>query len=424
MAKANADRLRRLRAWVQNYDWGKYGAEAQVARLLALNCGVEIEPERPYAEFWMGTHGSGPSFLADEGGEDENVGLKEWIGKNPNVLGHKVLENWGSDLPFLFKVLSVAKALSIQAHPDKELAKELHKLLPNLYKDGNHKPEMALAITEFRALCGFITLEELKGVLEDVPEIVELVGTASANQVLNIDEQDGAEKVKFALRSVFTQLMSASKEMTMKAISKLKSRLHKVSQLRCLTEKEQLVLQLERQYPGDIGVISAFFFNYVKLNPGEALYLGANEPHAYLSGECIECMATSDNVVRAGLTPKHRDIQTLCSMLTYKQGYPEILKGFPLSPYITRYLPPFDEFEVDLCILPKGSSTVFPAIPGPSIFLAFVGEGTLHTGSWKDIVTEGDVLFAPANMEITISTASSELQLYRAGVNSRFFHVL
>lgn len=86
-----------------------------------------------------------------------------------------------------------------------------------------------------------------------------------------------------------------------------------------LNDKEQLVLRLEKQYPADVGVISAFFFNYMKLNPGEALYLGANEPHAYLSGECIECMATSDNVVRAGLTPKHRDVQTLCSMLTYKQ---------------------------------------------------------------------------------------------------------
>ena len=94
-----------------------------------------------------------------------------------------------------------------------------------------------------------------------------------------------------------------------------------------------------------------------------------------------------------------------------------------MTPYITRYLPPFDEFEVDCCILPKRGSTVFPAIPGPSIFLAFVGEGTLHTGSWEDIVTEGDVLFAPANTEITITT-TSELQIYRAGVNSRFFHVL
>ena len=90
-------------------------------------------------------------------------------------------------------------------------------------------------------------------------------------------------------------------------------------QIRTLTDKDQQVLSLERQYGDDIGVIAALFFNYVKLSPGEALYIGANEPHAYLSGECIECMATSDNVVRAGLTPKYKDIQTLCSMLTYKQ---------------------------------------------------------------------------------------------------------
>jgi len=80
-----------------------------------------------------------------------------------------------------------------------------------------------------------------------------------------------------------------------------------------------LVLSLEKQYPGDVGVLAAYFMNYVKLSPGEALFVGANEPHAYLSGECIECMATSDNVVRAGLTPKYRDVQTLCSMLTHDQ---------------------------------------------------------------------------------------------------------
>jgi mannose-6-phosphate isomerase len=90
-------------------------------------------------------------------------------------------------------------------------------------------------------------------------------------------------------------------------------------QIRTLTDKEQLVLSLERQYQDDVGVLAALFFNYVKLSPGEALYIGANEPHAYLSGECIEIMATSDNVVRAGLTPKYIDVQTLCSMLTYKQ---------------------------------------------------------------------------------------------------------
>lgn len=92
-----------------------------------------------------------------------------------------------------------------------------------------------------------------------------------------------------------------------------------MNQKRKLTVKELLVLRLESQYPDDVGVIAAFFLNYVKLNRGEALYLGPNEPHAYISGECIECMATSDNVVRAGLTSKQRDSQTLLSMLEYKQ---------------------------------------------------------------------------------------------------------
>ncbi|KAK8588635.1 hypothetical protein V6N12_023062 [Hibiscus sabdariffa] len=425
MAKANVDhKLKRLRAWVQNYEWGRSGAEAEVARLMALNSGAEIEPNKPYAELWMGTHESGPSILVDD--DEQNVGLelKEWIDQNPNVLGVQVLEKWGSHLPFLLKVLSVGKALSIQAHPDKELAKELHKMKPNVYKDDNHKPEMALAITPFTALSAFISLQELKQVLEDTPEIVELVGVSSAKQVMDIEELDGADKVKSALRSVFTQLMSASKEMTTKAISKLKSRLVLESELRSLREKEELVLELEKQYPGDIGVLSALLLNYVKLKAGEALYVAANEPHAYLSGDCIECMATSDNVVRAGLTPKHRDVQTLCSMLSYNQGYPEILSGLPLNPYITRYLPPFDEFEVDCCILPKGSSAVFPAVPGPSIFLAFAGEGTLKIGSWEGLVTEGDVIFEPANTEITVTATACELQIYRAGINSRFFHGL
>ncbi|XP_039056270.1 mannose-6-phosphate isomerase 2-like [Hibiscus syriacus] len=158
-AKTNVEKVKRLRSWVHNYDWGRCGMEAQVARLLALNSGFEIKPDRPYAEFWMGTHDSGPSFMADNNGEGGNLGLKDWILKNTNVFGHKVLKKWGPNLPFLFKVLSVEKPLSIQAHPDKELAKELHKLKPNLYKDANHKPEMALAVTKFRALCGSITLE-------------------------------------------------------------------------------------------------------------------------------------------------------------------------------------------------------------------------------------------------------------------------
>ncbi|CAN1122579.1 Mannose-6-phosphate isomerase 2 [Linum perenne] len=425
-------RLRRLRCSVQHYDWGKLGKDSLVGRVCAFNSGSQIQFNRPYAEFWMGIHDSGPSFVLDtriigNGAaiDTHALSLKDWIAHNPSVLGDKVLDKWGSDLPFLFKILSVGKALSIQAHPDKELAKKLHKLHPSIYKDDSHKPEMALAITEFEALCSFVSFEELKDILRNIPEVVELIDSKDASQLLQINEQVESEKVKSLLRSIFTQLMSASKEMTTRAVSKLKIRLQRQSQVRKLTDKEHLVLKLEKEYPDDIGVISAFFFNHVKLNPGEALYLGANEPHAYISGECVEVMVTSDNVIRAGLTPKHRDVQTLCSMLTYKQGFPEILKGFPLTPYITRYLPPFDEFEMDRCFLPKGASTVFPAVQGPSIFVITGGEGVMQAGSssFIDVVVEGDVLFAPAGIQIIVKTVS-ELHMYRAGVNSRFLQTL
>ncbi|CAL5372476.1 unnamed protein product [Camellia sinensis] len=494
--------LQRLRCSVKNYDWGRIGCESRVSRLFSRNSGLHIEEGKPYAEFWMGTHESGPSFVLENGG----LSLNSWIAKNPNVLGDKVVQKWGVNLPFLFKVLSVAKVLSIQAHPDKELAGILHKARPDVFKDGNHKPEMALALTEFEALCGFISLElsespcgiallarrsilareiclvwlssaisavcqgyrvaimiivtrvnlgeegevpanaqgacsEFMDVLQNVPEIAEVVGSECVNQVLHINNKDGAEKVKAVLRSIFTHLMSASKDVISRAVSKLNSRLNMESEVdwnvlllflmdkimsgklnvRQLTEKEQLVLLLEKQYPADVGVLATFLFNYVKLNPGEALYLGANELHAYIHGECIECMATSDNVVRAGLTPKDRDVQILCSMLTYHQGFPEILQGVPLNPYTKRYLPPFEEFEVDRCILPKGASAAFPAVPGPSVFMVMEGEGTMHSStSFEDLVREGDVLFAPANTDVKVTT-TSHLHLYRAGVNSRFF---
>ncbi|NP_001140535.1 Mannose-6-phosphate isomerase 1-like [Zea mays] len=412
---APPQRLLRLRCAVQHYEWGQRGAASLVARLADQN----PDPARPYAELWMGTHPSAPSTLLDDG-----TLLSDWLARNPDALGPAVAARWGVDLPFLFKVLSVAKALSIQAHPDKKLAEVLHALRPSTYKDDNHKPEMAIAITEFRALCGFAGIEELKDVLRAFPEIEGLVGHEDTGKLMNMKEDDGVSEVKSSLQSAFAKLMTASKDMVSEAVAKLISRLNTKSKIRTLTDKEQLVLSLERQYQDDVGVIAALFFNYVKLSPGEALYIGANEPHAYLSGECIECMATSDNVVRAGLTPKYRDVQTLCSMLTYKQGFPEILRGVPVQPHVRRYTPPFNEFEVDWCLVPPGGLVVISPVPGPSIFLVITGEGEIQLDFMSDgeKAEEGDVFFVPAYTEVKISACGPEsVQLYRAGVNSRFF---
>lgn len=96
---------------MKNYDWGRIGREARVARLFSLNSGVDTDEDKPYAEFWMGTHESGASFLVESREDEASIGsetvglsLNSWITKNPNVLGDKVVQKWGTNLPFLFKV--------------------------------------------------------------------------------------------------------------------------------------------------------------------------------------------------------------------------------------------------------------------------------------------------------------------------------
>ena len=48
-----------------------------------------------------------------------------------------------------------------------------------VYKDANHKPEMAIAITDFEALCGFVPHHELTEALKEVPELREVIGDVS-----------------------------------------------------------------------------------------------------------------------------------------------------------------------------------------------------------------------------------------------------
>ncbi|KAH7331393.1 hypothetical protein KP509_20G030800 [Ceratopteris richardii] len=272
----------------------------------------------------------------------------------------------------------------------------------------------------------------MKCVIEDVPELHSLLGESVAKVLISIALCHlNKEVAKVALRAAFTAIMAASEDEIKAVLYQIIFRLLNERQERTLSKKEQLVLRLAEQYPGDVGVLSAFFLNYVRLSPGEALYLDANEPHAYIAGECVECMATSDNVVRAGLTTKYRDTQTLCAMLSYKQGRPQVLSGVPVYPYTKRYSPPFEEFEVDASIVPTGHSLSLPANCGPSVLLVLEGCGTMYQvfGSNKHVteVKRGDTYFIPAGIKLDIVSDSGgnpevdALHLYRAGVNSDIF---
>jgi mannose-6-phosphate isomerase len=184
-------------------------------------------------------------------------------------------------------------------------------------------------------------------------------------------------------------------------------------------ERDKLALRLNEQYPDDVGVMCAYLLNYIKLQPGEAVYMAANEPHAYLDGECVEVMATSDNVVRAGLTPKARDTEILCDMLTYKLGKPEILTGDVIDKNTKRYSPPFDEFELEVISCSKNETAELTVSQGPSILLVKNGKGALN----DDVAIEkGSVVFVNANEKIALKASSDDdVSIYRAQVNTRVF---
>lgn len=108
-----------LQCKVQNYEWGKLGLDSTVAKLVSsANPDIAIDPMKPYAELWMGTHPNGPSLIIDR-----DVLLSEYIKDNLDAIGPAVRKKFGVAVPFLFKILSIRKALSIQAHPNKVLLK-------------------------------------------------------------------------------------------------------------------------------------------------------------------------------------------------------------------------------------------------------------------------------------------------------------
>eukprot|EP00744_Colponema_vietnamica_P009259 GILI01013185.1.p1 GENE.GILI01013185.1~~GILI01013185.1.p1 ORF type:complete len:231 (+),score=64.83 GILI01013185.1:63-695(+) len=158
----------------QKYAWGKIGSDSLVARLSSASSSSPVT-EEPYAELWMGTHPSGPSKLASS-----DLLLSEYLAQNPAAIGAGVAAKYGKDIPYLFKVLSVRTALSIQAHPDKTLGAQLHSSRPDLYKDPNHKPEMAIAITPFEVLCSFRPLEDIDTFVKSIPELRAVVGEEAA----------------------------------------------------------------------------------------------------------------------------------------------------------------------------------------------------------------------------------------------------
>lgn len=282
---------------IQNYDWGSRTAIQDLF-------GFANEAQQPQAEVWMGTHPNGCSIVKQG---STNVSLSELIKQDPPAFLSQSTSKAFGDLPFLFKILAADKALSIQVHPNKQdaelgYAKEQELGVPlsafnRNYKDANHKPELVYALTEYQAMNGFRPFDEIitEFRLCDIPEVNSYLEQFERNP-----NQDG-------LCHFFVEILSMKEARKLNAVDHLLS----YAAMKQARPVYALILDLAEQYPNDVGLFAPLLLNVITLKPGEAMFLCARTPHAYIKGTGLEIMANSDNVLRAGLTPKHMDVEEL-----------------------------------------------------------------------------------------------------------------
>ncbi len=311
---------------IQPYEWGERGKNAYIAQLLGLR---DVPDDAPFAELWMGTHPLGASQLAYEG---KQTPLSELIARYPQeVLGRRVAAAFENQFPFLLKVLSANEPLSIQVHPSKEEAVALHRKDPAHYPDANHKPEIAIALDRLQALAGLREARQVAALLEEYPALRDFV------EFKTFSGRPKSKHPKLAFLAVLGKAVekpSALEKVTVQLAAQLKKKDRH-------TYREKLFLERSAKYPGDVGLLSILFLKLHSLGKGQAIFIPAGIPHAYLKGNIVECMASSDNVIRAGLTPKFKDIPALLEVITDKAV-------LPYSPTAADYIysTPASEFRI------------------------------------------------------------------------------
>lgn len=319
----------RLIPKIQNYDWGTKNKNAFIPKLL----GIKAEQNVPYAELWIGAHPKSPSEIIIENSKYE---LNKIIEEFPiEILGKEISKKFKKKLPFLLKILSIDNALSIQAHPNKSTAKILHKNDPINYPDDNHKPEIAIAIDKLNAIVGLKNIKQIKKCFDEYPVLYELL---NQKLVKKINSNDLSIKLD---KEIYKQIMSSEPSILKNVIEGL---INTITAKKSKSKSEIKFLSEFDNYGIDVGLISLLLFNFIDLGKDEAIFTPAGIPHAYLSGNIIECMANSDNVVRAGLTNKFKDNETLLKILDTDLSKTKVKIVHKKN--ITLYKTSADEFEI------------------------------------------------------------------------------
>ena len=371
---------------IQHYDWGTKNTNAFIPQLI----GTDALTDKPYAELWIGAHPKAPSEIRIE---NQSYRLNDVIEKFPSeILGQSVAEKFDNKLPFLLKILTADKALSIQTHPNKEQAEILHKKDPINYPDDNHKPEIAIAIDKLTAIAGFRPVNEIIDILINNNEFRDFVGATIYDDIVKGIGIDLEAKIKLLYKTIMDK--GSDKQNLGDFINKLKM---KFAIKNNLDDVEKQFLEQYKLYGNDIGLISFFLFNLIELKPRQAIFTDAGIPHAYINGNIIECMANSDNVVRAGLTNKFKDIDVLLEVLNYQFDHYKIINEKQESDEVN-YKTEAEEFEITLLNKNKEFTKQYNTYSKPIVYLIISGSMEVKYGpqSESEIFEKGESFLIPA----------------------------
>lgn len=376
---------------IQNYAWGSHSALTDLY-------GIKNPNNQPMAEVWMGAHPQCSSKITIDGVEKS---LREAIMEDPDgYLGQQINARFG-ELPFLFKVLCAAQPLSIQVHPGKAAAEigfqqENASGVPlndpkRNYKDPNHKPELVYALTPYRAMNGFRPFADIALLLKPV----ELAHPAIGDFLL----QPSAT----TLATLFTTLLTLTENDKTHALAILNAALAEQP-----GEPWHTIRQIAEIYPVDAGLFSPLLLNVVELKPGEAMFLYAETPHAYLHGVGLEVMANSDNVLRAGLTPKYIDIAELIANVQFVEKPPDTLLMQAVQQGNVDFYPiPVDDFAFSLHQLGDKPQTLTQE--SAAIVFCLEGHSMLEKEGRTIYLTPGESCFIRAGESLAQASGSGRL---------------
>ncbi len=383
---------------VQNYSWG---STDYIPALL----GEDFNGAH-CAELWMGDHPRGPSSVIVD---NRKILLDKLITQNPKLILGNDISRFGSHLPFLFKVLSATSPLSIQAHPNKIQAETgfQDENLRNIpldsfnrnYKDNNHKPEIICALTKFTAMCGF----------RNINVIVEKFNVLNSQVFNNLFKNCFENGVENKVKLFFSTLMTLDGTDLNNLIDSALSWAGKDE-----SPEASLVKKFAALYRNDPGVLSPLFLNVFNLKPGEALYQGAGELHAYVEGTGIELMANSDNVLRGGLTHKNIDVPELLKILDFNYTDKSILTPKEIKPGIFEYETVSSEFVLKNYRVDNKKLLEVNNNSSVEIILCIKGNAVIHSKAGDFPVAGGESFIIPSSSGSY--TLSGSADIYSAGI--------